>query len=301
MGYGSWKSTDWDNYKSSNGINAKSTVKSIYKSRTMKDSLDPCGVKYRESCDSDEHPNSTPIILGLDVTGSMGSLAEEIAKDSLNRLILELYEKKPVEDPHVMIMAIGDTYYDCAPLQVSQFEADIRIAEQLTDIYFEGGGGGNDGESYLAAWYFAARHTKIDAFEKHNRKGFLFTIGDEPCLKTITKKQIKEIFGDDVERDLTSEELLAEVSRMYEVFHFCVGNFQRYDSLRRWRNLLGERAMNMVDHTKIPEIIESTLAVMGGMDADAAASQWDGTTSIIVKEAIGGLRTVKETNSLVEF
>lgn len=301
MGYGAWKSSDWDNYKTSNGITNKSTVKSIYKSNSIKDTLNPFEVKYRESCDSNDHPNSTPIILGLDVTGSMGSLAEEIAKNALNRLILELYDKKPIEDPHVMIMAIGDAFYDTAPVQVSQFEADIRIAEQLTDIYFEGGGGGNDGESYLAAWYFAARHTKTDSFEKHNKKGFLFTIGDEPCHKKLTKSQIKNIFGDDVERDLTSDELLAEVSRMYEVFHFCVGNYHYYDSLNRWKTMLGERAMNMTDYTKIPEVVESTLAVMGGMDADTAAAQWDGSTSIVVKEAIGGLKAVKESNSLIEF
>ena len=208
MGCGTFTSNDWKNYTASRGITNSSDYSQIYTNKNMKDSLNPNGIFYRESCDSDDHPNSTPIILGIDVTGSMGDLAATIAKESLNTLMNELYDKQPVPDPHVMFMAIGDAFTDDAPLQVSQFEADIRIAEQLTDIYFEGHGGGNGGESYLLAWYFAARHTKIDSFEKHERKGFLFTIGDEPNHSKITIDQVKRIFWDDIEADLSEEELL---------------------------------------------------------------------------------------------
>jgi hypothetical protein len=301
MGGGKWTSKDWDGYTRKSNITAQSTVKQIYKSTHIQDSLNPYGVKYRESCHSDDNPKSTAVIVGLDVTGSMGYLSEEIAKGALNTFINEMYDKKPITDPHIMIAAIGDAFSDYAPLQVTQFEADIRLAEQLTNIYFEGHGGGNDGESYLALWYFAARHTKIDCFDKDGRKGFLFTIGDEPNHKKLTKTQIKQIFGDDVERDLTAEELLTEVSRQYEVFHLCVGNYRGYDSLNRWKKLLTERAMEVTDVSKIPEIMESTMEVLGGKDVDTVASQWNGDTALAVKTAIGGLSAVKQSNSLVEF
>lgn len=301
MGDGKWSSQDWDKYSQSRGITQHSTVQQIYKNTHMRKELNPHGVKYRESCHSEDNPHSTAIILGLDVTGSMGYLAEEIAKGALNTTINEIYNKKPVSDPHVMVAAIGDGFYDKAPLQVTQFEADIRLAEQLTNIWFEGCGGGNDGESYLALWYFAARHTKIDCFEKDGRKGFLFTIGDEPNHKVLTKGQIKRIFGDDVERDLTAEELLTEVSRQYEVFHFCVGHFLHYNSLGRWRKLLTERAMKVTDVSKIPQIIVSTMEVLAGKDVDTVAAQWNGDTALVVKTAIGGLSAVKHSDSLVEF
>lgn len=302
MGYGTFTSTDWSSYTTSRGITKNSTHSQIYKSSSMKDNLNPKGVTYRESCDSDDHPNSTPCIFGIDVTGSMGDLAATIAKESLKTLMEELYAKQPVPDPHVMFMAIGDAYTDYSPLQVSQFEADIRIAEQLTDIYFEGHGGGNDGESYLAAWYFAARHTKIDSFEKHNRKGFLFTIGDEPNHKTLTKGQIKEIFGDDVESDLSAEELLTEVTRQYEVFHLIVKDGERrYNSVTKWSNLLGERAMEVTDYRKIPEIVEATMEILNGKDADTASKQWDGTTNMVVQNAVKGLSVVDSSKELVEF
>ena len=115
MGGGRWTSKDWDGYTKSRGITQQSTVNQIYKSRHMQDSLNPYGVKYRESCHSDDNPKSTAVITGLDVTGSMGYLSEEIAKGALNTFINEMYDKRPVTDPHVMIAAIGDAYTHSAP------------------------------------------------------------------------------------------------------------------------------------------------------------------------------------------
>lgn len=301
MGYGSWNSSSWNNYKQSKGVTSVSTVQDIYTSRNLKDDLNPKGIKYRESCDSTDHPNSTAVIIGLDVTGSMGYLSEEIAKNSLNTLINEVYDKKPINDPHLMFMAIGDAYCDDAPLQVTQFEADVRIGKQLMDIWFESGGGGNGGESYLAAWYFAARHTQIDCYEKRKKKGFLFTIGDECNHKKLTKEQIKKFFGDDVESDMTADALLKEVSRQYEVFHLVVGNYKYHGSLEDWKETLGERAFLVTDYTKIPEIIESTMEVMDGKNVDTVAAQWDGSTSVVVKTAIGGLTNISKNNELIEF
>jgi hypothetical protein len=305
MGCGTFTSSDWSSYTTSRGYSATSTVSDMYKSTSVKTEMEPVGVTYRESCDSDEHPNSTPIILGLDVTGSMGSVLETVSK-KLNTLITEIYDREPVKDPQIMIMAFGDVECDRHPLQVSQFESDIRIAEQLNDVYFERGGGGNDGESYTLPWYFAARHTKIDSFEKRGKKGFLFTMGDEPYLTNISKKAIKKFVGDDIQADLTAEELLTEVSRQYEVYHLmieegCGMRMRGSNVVDQWTNLLGQRAILVSDCTKIPEIIVSILEVAAGKDAKEVIDSWDGSTSVAVSKAINGLTTVDDSKELVEF
>ena len=305
MGYGTFTSDSWSSYTTSRGYTASSTAKDLYKSTTVKKEFEPVGITYRESCDSEEHPNSTPIILGLDVTGSMNRVLETISK-KLNVLITEIYEREPVQDPQVMIMAFGDIECDSHPLQVSQFESDIRIAEQLNDIYFERGGGGNDGESYTLPWYFAARHTKIDSFEKRGKKGFLFTIGDEPYLTNISAEAIKEFVGDDIQSSLSAEELLAEVSRQYEVYHLMIeeGSGMRWgkdEVVDKWTKLLGQRAILVSDCTKIPEIIVSILEVASGKDAKEVVDSWDGTTSVAVSKAISGLTNIDDSKELVEF
>ena len=300
MGSGSWTSSSWSSYTKSRGYTASSSASELYTSTKMKDAFDPKGIKFRESCDSAEHPNSTPIILGLDVTGSMSSVLETVSK-RLGDTITEIMDRKPVEDPQIMFAAFGDAECDYSPLQVTQFESDIRIAEQLNDIYFERGGGGNGGESYALPWYFAARHTKIDSFDKHNKKGFIFTVGDECCLPVLTKEQIKKFIGDDIERNISAEEILTEVSRKYEVYHLIVDPVPYQNPQSEWKKLLGKNCVCVEDINKIPEVIVSILELHAGKSVDEVVNSWDGSTAVVVKDAITGLYVVEHGNELVEF
>jgi hypothetical protein len=263
MGSGSWSKDSFVTYSSVRGYDNLRLdgmdVAKFFTANDMPTELDPKKAKLRESRDSVEHPNSTPIILALDVTGSMGSLASQIAKHQLNELMMGIYEKKPVSDPQVMFVMIGDHKTDKAPIQVSQFESDIRIAEQLTSAWFEGHGGGNGGESYHAAWYFAARHTDIDSLVKRGRKGFLFTIGDECCHNDFNAKSVKSLFGDSVSEDLTASGLLKEVSEKYEVFHLLVGNYSQHGSEKYWKSLMGDHAIILPKTEKLPSVILDTI------------------------------------------
>ncbi|MBC2724228.1 hypothetical protein [Desulfosporosinus sp.] len=301
MGHGGWKPADWARY-SSKKVAGQSTS-TIYASRMMTSEFDPKHVAFRESRDSSEHPNSTPIIIGLDVTGSMSHLLQVVA-EKLGVLVQEILDRNPVTDPQIMFNAIGDAPAgDTAPLQVTQFESDIRIAEQLTKLYFEKGGGGNGFESYPLAWYFAARHTKIDSFEKQGRKGFLFTIGDDGYPEQLTSGEIQRVFGDSVEAGIPVQEMLAEVNRKYEVFHLCMaqGGSHLDSDLEKWRELLGERAIRVSDYQRIPEIIVSILEAMSGRSIDSVVNSWDGTTAVIVKEALKGLTGITKFKGLIEF
>lgn len=306
MGSGTWSAKDWDNY-STRHVASKATVKDIYTARSIDNLLDPKGVKLRESCDSPDNPNSTPLIVGLDVTGSMGMLLDSMARVGLKTLAEEVYARRPIADPHIMFMGIGDVYCDDAPLQVTQFEADIRIGEQLTKLYLEQGGGGNNHESYTFPWYFAAMHTRIDCFEKRNKKGYLFTVGDEEPNPELLAEHVEKFLGYRPQRDYTAMELLDMVSRNYEVFHLIVeeGSHCRHSKdrvVREWSKLLGQRAILLSDHTKMGEVIVSTLQVIEGADKKDVISSWDGSTSLVVSRAVADLTaTGKNSGGLVRL
>lgn len=265
----------------------------VYKSRAIDNKLDPKGIRIRESRDSTDNPNSTPVIVGLDVTGSMGMIAETIAKKGLGTLFTGILDRKPVSDPHIMFAGIGDVNYDRAPLQVSQFEADNRIVEQLTQLYLEGGGGGNSFESYNALWYFAAFHTEHDALAKRGKRGYLFTVGDEEYPKDMTQAQIKTVFGDDTQITLDTKTILEMAQRKYDVFHVVIkeGTHAKsyLDRVRESWKPLGQHVIFLDDYHKLPETIVSAIEVAEGRDAHGSASAWGGDTARIVHEAVKDL------------
>lgn len=269
MGAGSF---DPGKYRAFAATTATKSTDEIYTSRAINKNLDPKGVKIRESRDSVDNPASTPLIVALDVTGSMGILADVIAREGLGVLFNEMLARKPITDPHLMFMAVGDANCDAAPLQVSQFEADNRIVEQLTQIFLEHGGGGNCFESYNLPWYFAANHTEHDSLIKRGKRGYLFTVGDEEAPGSLTKDQIKKFIGDTPEREVSTEEMLQDVQRKYDVFHIIIeeGSHARThpDKVRQsWAGLLGQHVISLSDHKKLAETIVSTIEVVEGRDA----------------------------------
>lgn len=266
----------------------------IYTSRSLAKDLNPYGVKVRESRDSADNPQSTPLIVGIDVTGSMGMIADVIAREGLGTLFTGVLDRKPIHDPHVMFMAIGDANFDEAPLQVSQFEADKRIIEQLAQIYLEHGGGGNNFESYNLPWYFAGVHTVHDSMEKRGKRGYLFTAGDEEAPQDLTKDQIKRVCGDDVESVMTTRQMLELAQRSYDVFHIVIEEGSHARShlsavARSWGELLGQHVIRLADHKKLAETIVSAIEVAEGVDAATSAKGWGGDSAAIVHEAVKNL------------
>jgi hypothetical protein len=247
----------------------------------------------------------------------MGQIPAYFVKEGLRTVFEEILARKPVSDPHLMVGAIGDVDHsnDCwggtgglargwghgrgdqSPLQVSQFEADIRVAEQLTKLHLEGNGGGNRNESYPLAWYFAAMKTKIDSLAKRGKKGYLFTIGDEYPPAMITAEQLKKVFGPGEYTDLTSEQLYEMASEKYHVFHIFVeqGSYKSYQEdirLAFSKIGLGERVLPLSDYTKLAEVIVSAIQANEGADTATVAASWSGSTSLVVSKAIGGLTKV---------
>jgi hypothetical protein len=302
MGGGRFDPAEWETYRTTH-VTGK-TATEVF-STNLNPDLDPKGIKIRESCDSPDNPVSNAIAVVLDVSGSMGHVLEAIAKN-LGVLVAEIYNKKPVTDPHLMFMAIDDVAVgNRVPLQTTQFEADMRIADQLTKIYFEQGGGGNDSESYSLAWYFAAMHTKIDCFEKRGVKGNIFTIGDEFPTPLLTAEEINIVLGYKPQKEtFTSEELLDMVSKKYNVFHLIIEAGSNYNNQTqgKWTKLLGQRAMPVSDVSKIAEIIVSTLQTMAGVSEKEILEAWDKSTAVVVRKAIKGITTSKKgTGDLVRM
>ena len=180
--------------------------------------LDPYGLEVRESRDNDDHPQSNSIIVGLDVSGSMGVVVRGIHKDLPQ--LLGLLGRGYVQSPQIMFAAFSNGRCDKVPVQVGQFESDNRMDENLENMILGGrlAGGCDSRESAELLVYLAARHTSIDCYEKRHKKGYLFLITDEMAYDVVNHKEINRIFGRDLKEDIPFQTIVAEAQEKYHCF-----------------------------------------------------------------------------------
>jgi len=295
MGHGEYDYSARTVRSRSLGYDTKS-AQEIFSQRSINNAMTPFGVKIRESRDSAEHPNTIPIIIGLDVTGSMQSIPHFLVKQGFPNLMNNIIQNG-VSDPQVLFLAIGDHTCDQAPLQVGQFESSDELLDKwLTTVWLEGKGGGNEGESYLLAWYFAGFHTSIDSFEKRGKKGILITIGDEPTLKDISVSSLKNIMGE-AQAKFTYQELLNKASEKYEVYHICITSTRagsKKETQQGWKEILQENVIFIDNQENVSETIsnivlkhtEPTKAKINVSDNMAEMKDVPKDTADVVKEML---------------
>lgn len=281
MGYGSYSASDWSKLKQSRNLTSNKRVEEVFTKTQCDPKFDPKYIGTRECFDSADHPSTTPIVVGLDVTGSMGYLAVEVATKALNELIMKLYSTGAVEDPALMCAAYGD-YRDNSPLQVTQFESDIRIAEQLLELYFENAGSGQVVPTCL--WEFLSRHTNIDAIKKRGKKGFVFTIGDDADIRASdVENTISRVIGDEI-GSASRESLYDEVSEKFHVFHITLGGRNKNIFLKGHT-----LEMSPENLESIPEVIISIIQLQNGRKIDEILEQWDEIKRPVINSALSQL------------
>lgn len=306
MGGSRSASVDWGNYSSSSTTQSQSFTQAYTNTSGIQDEFHPSKMKPLSAaephlqiagmehvpmrvCDkSDANPEPTPIIMGLDCTGSMNDVALA-AKKSFGTLMKELYDRRPVTDPAILCAFLDDVYASRGQaLQITQFESDMVILDQMEKLYWVGNGGGNGSESYNLPLHFAINHTRCVSFDE-GRKGFIFTLGDDGVPPALTTNDLRTIYGQDYPETepLSYETLVEQASEHWHVFHIGVKGMQNN---ARWSQVLGERFISLSDISKLAEVMVALMQVIQGADkAAVAASFTDPGTSLVVANAIKDL------------
>lgn len=282
MGSGSWTTASYTSTIRDMGFSStsdilKSSTQSFYKQREIAPELDPKGV-VRECRDSEEHPNTIPVILALDVTGSMGTAAKTCAA-KLDDIMTSLYSE--VKDVEFMMMGIGDLVFDNAPIQASQFESDIRILDQTAKIWFEGGGGTNEWESYTAAWWFGLNRCELDCW-KRDRKGIIITMGDELLNPSLPYSKIsRKLFASGTglqEPDIDTKRMYELASKKYDIYHIGILdsdalNYKRAEERidESWRDVLGQNYFKCKCE-ELPDVISKIIKMSAGVESESSVN-----------------------------
>lgn len=298
MGYGGYS---FEAHKAITTARVAVPTQAVFAQRQCHPLMRPFGVKVRECRDSAAHPSTLPIVLALDVTGSMGEIPAQLAKEELPHLIKSLMDHG-VRDPQVLFLAVGDAFHDQAPLQVGQFEATAELMDQwLTWCWLEGQGGPHGHESYELAMYFVARHVETDALRLRSRRGYMFLTGDEKPYPTLSRTAVRSVLGDEIEDDVLLRDLVDDLRRSVEPF-FLVPDLERRRAIEHtWRDVLGDRVIAMESPGDTSEVIAAVVGLSEGAlsDLDALGRMLDARGT--ERERIGRvIRALKSWSASIE-
>jgi hypothetical protein len=95
-----------------------------------------------------------------------------------------------------------------------------------------------------------------------------------PPSNDITVDQQEKVFGPGQYCRVTVPKILDEVSEKWEIFHIVInqGNYALSDPKKvndAWRNLIGNRAIELTEYTYIVEVILAAMRISEGEDRDA--------------------------------
>ncbi len=222
------------------------------------------GKNFREARDHEEHPDAVGVATIFDHTGSMGDVPK-VLQVKLPQLMGTILRHSYLDHPQVLFGAVGDAHSDRAPLQVGQFESDVRMDDDLNKLLLEGNGGAFGEESYELALYFFARHSALDCYEKRGEKGYLFLIGDEEPYPMVSARQVQDIIGDELGQDVPIEQIVAEVQEMYHVYFIIpqgAHGTNHKPTTSTWVRLLGQENVIRLDD---PKAVCETIALAIGL------------------------------------
>jgi len=289
MGTGHYSSRTYNAVTSARNYATKS-ANQIF-SDSLRDTMNPAMLKngIRECRDSSDHPYSVPVMVFVDVTGSMGGIPYNLIKNKFPRM-MDTLVGHGLSDAQICFGAIGDHISDMVPLQIGQFEQEtVKLVDSLADIYIEGGGGGQAMESYPLAWYIAGYHTSIDSYEKRGLKGFLFTIGDESFHPDYSGRFLQQMMGTkETTQNYSAKQLFATASEKYHIFHIHVedGSYSSSHIGKDWKELLGERFLTLKDSNNVAELIGTTTSVINGADMDRVLKSFDNRTAADISRTL---------------
>ena len=236
--------------------------------------------------------SANPVIVAVDVTGSMASWPAEIF-DRLPLLFNTLSQYRP--DLEICFVAIGDAAVDRWPLQATSFASGFDLEQQLGALYGEGGGG-DAPESYGLFARWVNTHVEIP---NATEPPFMMVFGDITMHPKTPRAQVKAVLGDDTLSafglgDYDSIDEWRQVSKRWNTWFLRRPNGSKGDAVdKQWAQAIGEK--------KIFHIQDEQRAVdyAMGLIARAWGNFNDFKTNMLARQSIEKVGEVSKPLALI--
>lgn len=240
--------------------------------------------------------SKSPLVIACDVTGSMGESPAVIFSKCP---YLDVEGKEYLgEDMEISFAAIGDAYSDKYPLQVRPFVKGLDLKKRLEELVIEGGGGGQERESYELAALYYAQHVEMPNAVKPI---FIF-IGDEGIYDFANKSHSKKWAYVDLDKRTGFRKVFKALQQKFTVYAIR----QPYRKMKgdqmseadqrihkQWASILGEDHIAFLpDAARIVDVIFGILAKETNKIEYFTEEISQRQTAKQVKVAMKGLRTI---------
>lgn len=202
-----------------------------------------------------ETKTQNPLIIAIDVTGSMASWPFEIF-DRLPLLYNTLSQYR--EDLEICFIAVGDGKVDQFPMQATSFANGFDLEQQLGALFGEGGGG-DAPESYGLLAHWVNTHVKLHNLQE---QPFLIIFGDAPMHPMVEKDQVKAIFGDDITHSYESDTAWQQVTRNWNTWFLRRPTGKAGDFVdKQWGKAIGEqKILHIEDEQRAVDYVMGLIA-----------------------------------------
>jgi hypothetical protein len=247
------------NYSSS-GFHASPLADATFKKSDIRD-LDPELLPLNRTLQC--HTKNS-LIIALDVTGSMGDSAK-LLYDKLPMLWGQLEQQGYLDDFSISFAAVGDCTCDGAPFQICDFAEGKKIDKWIEKLFLEGGGGGQQAESYETLAYYYANKTRFT--HPTAEKPFFFIIGDEAPYPTVTAESIKQHFGGKAQGDVPTKEVFDQIREKFNFKHIHVpyGNSEFDKEIQHtWKKCIDDDLVKVSEPKAVVDVVLGTVAILSG-------------------------------------
>lgn len=210
----------------------------------------------------------TPLIIWVDVTGSMGQWPATIFS-KLPYLDHEVKTEYLGADTEVCFGAVGDAHSDSYPLQVQSFTKGTDMAKKLEELVIEGNGGGQHKESYeLAALYTLHNIETPRAVEKP----IVIFIGDEMAYDFVSVTEAKSHAKVKLASAMSTKDIFKNLADRFSPYlilkAYKMGEAPINHEIERfWVNLMGrDRIAYLDDAQRVVDVVFGILAKESGRE-----------------------------------
>jgi hypothetical protein len=179
-----------------------------------------------------------PVWSGFDGTGSMGHLAG-VAHNAMGEINSMLDGIRDRYNPQLATSVLQDVDDMHDPFQMSQFEGDQRVAEQIR-LLIPDHDGGDAIEDYQLGLAFLALATHTDIHNFYGLKGYGMVVGDQIGRERVTVEDVDHFLGHKLQGTMTTKAVARQLWSKWHLFylHIVDGSTRRDEQTRWWDDKL---------------------------------------------------------------